>query len=163
MTPFQSIYRSILAGAFVAALLVIGAPDAYAQEEAPEPTRFENVDWHSVEMLRFKPGQQGRAMEIIDDHFIPTSQKAGTNLPVMIELQSGEWDVMMVWPMKDGPSAMEWEISPDGIKWRTAPNEAMGGAEKADALWQEYMSLIDDAPSYIGFSGRRGMKLTASQ
>lgn len=163
MTLFQQMYRSALACTLVAALLVIGAPDAYAQEEAPEPTRFENVDWHSVVMLDFKPGKQGRAMEIIDDHFIPASQEAGTGMPVMIELQAGEWDAIMVWAMDDGPSAMEWEVSPDGIKWRTALNKAMGGAEKADALWQEYMSLIDDATSYIGFSGRRGMKLTASQ
>jgi len=163
MTPFQPIYRSVFALALVAALLVTGTPDAHAQEEAPVPTRYENVDWHSVVMMDFKPGKRARAMEIIDDHFIPASKTAGTNLPVMVELQAGEWDVMMLWPMKDGPSAMEWEISPDGIKWRTALNEAIGSTEKADELWQEYMSLVDDATSYIGFSGRRGMKLSMAQ
>lgn len=163
MTSFQLIYHSVFALALVAALLVTGTPNAHAQEGAPEPTRYENVDWHSVTLIKFKPGQQSRATEIIDDHFLPASEKAGTDRPVMIELQAGEWDLMMLWPMKDGPSAMEWEISPDGIKWRTALNEAMGGAEKADELWQEYMSLIDGATSYIGFSGRRGMKLSMTQ
>jgi len=163
MTSVRPIYHSVFALALVAALLVTGTPNAHAQEEAPEPTRYENVDWHSVTLIKFKPGQQSRAMEIIDDHFLPASQEAGTDRPVMIELQAGEWDAMFVWTMDEGPSAMEWEISPDGIKWRTALNEAMGGAEKADELWQEYMSLLADDTSYIGFSGRRGMKLSMTQ
>jgi hypothetical protein len=35
----------------------------------------------------------------------------GTQVPYIIRLQSGEWDMATAWTLKDGYSSMEWDIS----------------------------------------------------
>lgn len=96
-------------------LALTTATDAQAQD-TPEPQRYENVDWNNVVMVDFKPGKRGRALEIIREHYVPASEEAGTSMPVMIEMMSGEYDIMLVWMMDDGPSEMTWERSPRALR-----------------------------------------------
>lgn len=146
----------------VLAAVLVSAPAAHAQDD-PQPKKYENVDWHSVVMINFKAGKSGRALEIIRDHFLPSSEESGTPTPIIVELKSGEWDLMMVWTMKGGPGDMEWETSPEGVKWRQALNAREGGPENADKLYQEYISLVQNSTSYVGLSGKTGVRLSAAQ
>jgi hypothetical protein len=142
-------------------LTLTTATDAQAQE-SPEPQRYENVDWNNVVMVDFKPGKRGRALEIIREHYVPASEEAGTPMPVMIEMMSGEYDLMFVWMMDDGPSEMTWERSPESIAWRSALVDMMGSEEETEKLQDEYSSLINRSISYIGFSGRHGMRIAGN-
>jgi hypothetical protein len=130
-------------------------PDEEIQPDE-EAQRYENVDWHNVVLVDFKPGKTGRAMEIIDDHFTPASEQAGTQVPRMMELQTGPWDVMLIWTMEEGPSEMTWEISPEGLRFQEALVEVVGSEEDVEEIWDEYYSLVDRSTSYIGMAGRYG-------
>ncbi|WP_185153297.1 hypothetical protein, partial [Fulvivirga lutimaris] len=89
-----------------------------------------------------------RAREIIANYHQKASEKAGTPGPEMVlEMNSGEWDIMAIWGMKGGISDMDWEVNPNGIKWRKAMNEIAGSAEKAQAIIDELDSLVDRSSS----------------
>lgn len=143
--------------------LAFSTSPAVAQEDDNTPKKYENVDWNNVVLVNFKPGKADRAIEIISQHFMKASEAAGTSMPVLVEMQSGEWDMMLIWTMKEGPASMEWERSPDNVKWRQAMMEQMEGEEEMADLWDEYTSLIANSTSYIGISGRHGQKLAAAQ
>ena len=136
------------------------ATPAQAQDEEPEAQRYEDVTWNEVVLVDFKAGEEGRAMEILSDHMIPASKKAGTQVPRHIELQTGPWDLMVIWTMKDGPSEMAWETSPGQAKVQKAMLEMLG-QEKAQKISDEISSVIARSTSFIGFSGRHGAPITA--
>jgi hypothetical protein len=117
-------------------------PTTTQAQEEPQPKRFENVEWKRIMYVKYVPGKMGRALEIIDDHFVKAGQAAGTASPVRYEMRTGEWDLVLVWNMKEGVETMIWEVSPDNIAWRKKLNEQLGGADKAQAVWDEYMSLV---------------------
>jgi len=133
---------------------------AQAQDEEPEPTRYEDVTWNQVVLIDFKSGKEGRAMEIIENRFLPVVKKAGNQIPRTIELQTGPWDLMLVGVMKDGPSEMTWETSPDEIENMKAAQE-MFGQEKMEKISDEYSSLVARSTSFLGFSGQHGAPITA--
>jgi len=113
-----------------------------------QPKRIENAEWKNVV---FHPGKMGKALEIINNHYEKAAAKAGTPTPQMVvEMASGEWDMMIVWHMPEGVQSMTWEVSPNNIAWRKALNEQEGGKENADKLMEEYQSLIARAVNQIG-------------
>lgn len=132
------------------------ATPAWAQEEAPEAQRYENVDWHEVNLVDFKPGKTERAMEIISDYFQEASKRADTQVPRIIEMQTGPWDLMLIWTMEEGPSEMTWKISPEGVRYQEAFNEVVGSEEEAEEIVGEYYSLVARETSYVGMAGRHG-------
>ena len=146
-------------GLAVLGLFLLAAP-AQAQDEEPEPTRYEDVTWNQVVLVDFKPGKEERAMEIIDEYFDPVVKKAGNQMPRAVELQTGPWDLLLVWTMKDGPSDMTWETSPEEIETMKAAQE-MFGQEKMEKINDEYSSLIARTTSFMGFSGQHGAPITA--
>lgn len=139
-------------------LCLLAAP-AQAQEDEPEPTRYEDVTWNQVVLVDFKSGKEERAMEIIEDRFLPLVKKAGNQIPRTVEMQTGPWDLLLVWILKDGPSDMTWEISPEEIETMKAAQE-MFGQEKMEKIGDEYSSLIARETSFLGFSGRHGAPIT---
>jgi len=124
---------------------------AYAQE-TPKAKKMEGKSWHQVVLVNFKPGMNGEAMKIIRNNFEKAGEKAGTTGPsMMMEMRSGEWDMMLVWNMDD-ISDMNWEVSPDNEKWWATMAEQEGSAENAMKVWQKYMGMIQSSTSYIGTS-----------
>jgi len=47
----------------------------------------------SINYTDFTPGTADRAMEIITAHYFPVSKTVGTQVPYIIRLQSGDWDM----------------------------------------------------------------------
>ena len=73
--------------------------------------------------------------------------KAGkaANLPgpeMVLEMNSGEYDLMVVWKMKDGIEDMNWEVSPNDVKWYNSFLNVVGSKEKADEIDAEYQACI---------------------
>lgn len=160
--PTRVFFRaSVCSFLFMVGLALVGwgaiAPPVQAQEDGvPEAQRYENVDWHWVILIDFKPGKTGRAMEIIGDHFQGASEQAGTQVPRIVEMQTGPWDLMYIWRMEEGPSGMTWETSPEEAEWQRTLAEIAGSEEEAEEISDEYSSLIARTTSYIGMSGRHG-------
>ncbi len=132
----------------LAVCVLFGMQDLQGQEMTAK--KYENPQWYNVVYVDYKPGTYNKAMSIITDYFMKASEQAGTPQPVMaFELNSGSYDNMMVWHMKDGIESMNWDVSPDNIKWRAALNEIAGSAEKAGELLKDYQSCIASSSNTI--------------
>ncbi|HET9430689.1 MAG TPA: hypothetical protein VFO70_05905 [Chitinophagaceae bacterium] len=123
-----------------------------AQEEM-KAKKFDNPEWKRISLIKFKHEKIDRVKEIIKDYFFKAAQKAGTPTPsIIVDLYTGEWDMMIVWDMK-GIEDMDWEISPNDIKFMTAMIEIAGGIDKAKMILDEFSSLSTHETSYIGKLG----------
>lgn len=121
----------------------------YSQEMTAK--KYDDPQWYNIVYIDYLPGKYNKAMNIIDTYFRPATEKGGTNAPKMlIELNSGPYDVMVVWHMKEGLNGMNWEVSPDNIKWRAALNDIAGGVDKAGEILDEYQSCIASSNNTIG-------------
>ncbi|UJH67770.1 hypothetical protein [Allomuricauda sp. SCSIO 65647] len=128
--------------------LLFGVQDLLSQEMASK--KYDNPQWYNIVYVDYKPGTYDKAQSIIQDYFIKASEKAGTPQPVMaLELNSGSYDSMLLWHMKEGVEGMNWDISPDDVKWRTALNEIAGSAEKASEILKDYQSCIASSSNTI--------------
>jgi hypothetical protein len=113
--------------------------------------KLNDPQWKRISLTTYKSGQLTRAKEIIANYHGKASEKAGTPRPAMIiDLISGDWDVMTVWDMPGGLEEFNWETSRRDVKWRKALDEIAGGADKATAILNEYSSLIVRTNRYIG-------------
>lgn len=141
----KSLLHSIVI--FVCALQI----STLAQAQNETGKKYNDPQWKRISLTSYKSGQLARAKEIIQNYHGKASEKAGTPRPAMIiDLVSGDWDVMTVWDMPEGLEEFNWETSPRDIKWRKAFNEIAGGADKATAILNEYSSLIVRSTRYIG-------------
>jgi hypothetical protein len=136
----------------VLCILAIGVPAFPAASQAQQenkPMRYENVAWKTITYVKFVAGKRNKALGIIRDHFMKAGQTAGTPGPTMYEMRSGKWDLVLVWDMKEGVESLTWERSPDGVAWFKALSEQEGGADKAQALYDEYNSLVAEGHSEL--------------
>ncbi len=129
------------------AFLFLATSISLAQEEL-KPEKHKDVSWHNVVKIDFKPGKAARAKEIIKV-FEAAGTEAGTPGPERFWFVSGEYDLMLIWTMKDGPSVMEWRRTENSIKWRKAMIKKLGSEEKYEELREEYSSLISSSTNEI--------------
>ena len=134
----------------IAALFLAGP--SYAQDDDDGPvTQGDDAKYLSITHIAFKPGQREAAMEIISEYFVEAGEKAGTPGPILaIHYQTGKWDAAYVWEMAGGMADLEWYRSPDDIKWFTALGELAGGADKAEEIWESYISKVAQAKTEVG-------------
>lgn len=137
-------YFKIAAGL---ALIVFFAHNAYSQDEGK---RYENPQWKRIVYVDYLPGKYNEARDLIKDYHRKASIKAGTPQPDMIlEMNSGEWDIMIVWGMQGGISDLDWDVNPNGAKWRQAMNEIAGSKEDAQKIIDQYVNCISRSASEI--------------
>ena len=130
-------------------LLVFATASVNAQDMKPK--KYDNPQWKTIGFIKFKSGKADRGREIIRNYFEKAAQKASTPSPaVAVDLVTGEWDMMVIWDMKGGIEEMNWEISPDNVKWMSALNEIAGGADKGKSILDEFGGLIDRESTYLG-------------
>jgi hypothetical protein len=109
--------------------------------------KYDNPQWKRVELIEFRHDKMDRVREIIKDYFIKAADKGGSRQPASIlEMTTGEWNMMLVWNMKDGLEEMNWETNPDDMKWITAMNEIAGSADKAKAILDEGLRWLYAVP-----------------
>ncbi|GAB2765490.1 hypothetical protein [Salinimicrobium soli] len=112
-----------------------------AQEN--EPKKYSNPEWYQVVHVDYKAGKEDAARKIINDYFKKASDKAGTSKPVMeLALNTGDYDYLYIWKLEEGLQSLDWEISPQGLKWQKAFEEMVGGKDKAKELGDEYSSYV---------------------
>jgi len=133
------------------ALLMFSVP-AIAQDDDEGPmTQGDDAKYLSITHIKYKTGQRSEAMEMINEHFIPASEKAGLPGPILaIHYQTGKWDVTVVWEMAGGMADLEWYRSADDIKWFEALAELTGGMEQAQATWASYLDTVAFSETNVG-------------
>ena len=141
----RNIFTLAIAGAMVA------IPTAAVADHHEEgPTIRENAEYMEVVLIDIKPGKRDRAEDIIENYFRKASKAAGTDMPYMVHLQTGEWDFIVAWDMKDGPVEYTYTGTPNEKKWWAAMVEIAGGEDQAKAIRDEYSSLIARSTSMLG-------------
>lgn len=114
-----------------------------AQDEEMKPKKYDNPEWYYVVYIDYETGKFQKAMDIVENYYMKATKSANLPGPYMVmEMNSGEYDLMVVWKLKDGLDSMNWEISPDDIKWRQAFTKLVGDKEKADKIHEEYQSYV---------------------
>lgn len=128
---------------------------ANPQQAKPDDTKarkLTNVTWCEVRQVDFKPGQRDAALKVIREQFMPAAESAGLPVATILEYATGgRWDIQFVFPMPEGPEALNWEISPDDEKWMAALASHCGGMDKAEALLDSYRELISSTDSQLAF------------
>ncbi|WP_341711935.1 hypothetical protein [Erythrobacter sp.] len=134
-----------------AASILAAIPTAALAEHHEEgPTIRENAEYMEVVLVDIKAGKRNRAEEIIENYFQKASKAAGTPMPYLVHLQTGEWDFIVAFDLKDGPIEYTYTGSPNRKKWWAAMVEIAGGEKQAQAVWDEYQSLIVRSTSMLG-------------
>lgn len=143
--------RSIIAA--IGAALLLGSGISMAQDsdgalkfgEANDDARYVRVVFVS-----YKPGMAGRAYTILREHFAPAGEAAGLEGPVVVHFQTGPFDASYHWRLENGMSDMEWQRSPNQVKFRAAMVELEGSEAAAQAVMDSYNATIARTVTTIG-------------
>jgi len=140
-----------LAACATLALAIAIAPVAAQAQNADTAQKPDEVTWARVEMTRFHPGKRDRAIEIIK-MFAKADQMAGTGAGIHgIHLDTGEWDIIYVFPMKGGPAELAQRgDSPEDVKWMAEMIKLAGSKEAADKIIAEFETLVALLVTQIG-------------
>jgi len=125
---------TLIAPLFISAILS-------AHPEEPTPPVNSDVMWHTITVVDYKPGTVDEAKVIIEK-FESASETTGANLPVIYWFESGKYDLVVTWKLKDGPADLQGKWSPDGNNWWNALVAQEGSEEAALQLETTYNELI---------------------
>lgn len=119
--------------------------------KADDGKRYDDsVTWKNVVKITYKPGKRDEALGIIRDYYMKASMKAKTPRPESVmEMHTGNFDLLVVWHMQGGITDMTWEKNPNNAKWREALNEIAGSKEKAQEILDSYLACIESAENDI--------------
>lgn len=113
--------------------------------------KLENPNWNIITFVKFKPGHKDAAVKIIHDYFVKADQNAGIDPPVIaLDMATGEYDYVISWKLKEGTDALNWEMSPEDVKWFGELGKMLGGADKAQAKVQEFFDHVDIWKTELG-------------
>lgn len=133
----------------VALAFVVTPSGAQAQDAAAQAA--DEVTWARVSMTRFHPGKRDRAIEIIKNYFAKADAASGVNSGVHgIHLDTGQWDVIYVFPMKGGPGDMAKRGTPEDEKWMAEMVKLAGSKEAAEKIIAEFDTLIAMTVTEVG-------------
>ena len=113
----------------------------FAFPEEPIPSANNNVLWHSITMIDYTPGNVEKAKALILK-FETASVIAGTALPVVYWFESGKYDLILTWKLKEGVTDFQGKWSPYGESWWMALVELEGSEEAAMKLQTDYNDLV---------------------
>ncbi|MEN8227471.1 MAG: hypothetical protein ABFS38_04895 [Bacteroidota bacterium] len=120
----------------------------YAQSEEVKPQKYDDVTWHSITVVDYKPGKVEEAKKIIEK-FESAAASAGTPTPVQYWFETGKYDMVIIWELQGGPVDLEWSQSPNGVKWWKAFVAQEGSEEAAQKVQDDYNSLVASSNSNI--------------
>ena len=146
---FSKTFKTTLAATLLISGSAFATSSTLAQDELVVK-KMEDVTILEMTMIKFKPNKGKRAYDMMKDHFRPAAEKAGTSMPWVMHLDSGKWDAVHFWDLEGGYADLDWEMSPDGVKFVKALRKLEGGKDKADALFKEWRSLISARDRIFG-------------
>lgn len=135
--------------AALAGLAFVALPLSATAQELPKAEKHANVKWYRIVHVDFKPGKADDALKIVYAHFVPAANAAGLEPARILEHETGEWDVTYIFPLSEGPTVLEWDVTPNGEKFWAELAKKEGGADKALAVFAEYADMVARAESQI--------------
>ncbi len=139
--------------AAIGSALLLGSGISMAQDSDGAVKYGEENDdarYIRVTFVSYKPGMAGRAYTILREHYAPAGEAAGLEGPVAIHFQTGPFDAAYHWRLENGMSDMEWQRSPNQVKFRAAMAELEGSEEAAQAVRDSYNATIARTVTTIG-------------
>ena len=133
------------------ALLLL--PDAAAQEDFTQPKKFENMEWYNAYFVKFEPGMKEEGLKIIEEHFVPVDKELGRTEPTAFLFRTGDWDMIVYFPLEEGPSTLAWQISPEDAEWNKTFIEQEGGPEEAMKVFQKWSDTVAHAKTELAMRG----------
>ena len=98
-------------------LMIVFTTSLSAQDMKPK--KYDNPQWYHIVYIDYEAGTMAKAKQIIDDYYAKASEKSGTPGPVLaLEMNTGEYDMMIVWHLTEGLDELNWEITANNIKWQ---------------------------------------------
>jgi len=144
-------YTGIGKGLAVAASLSLAVAFAPSAALAQDGQQAEEVTWARVTMTRFVSGKRERALEIIKNYFAKADRNSGVDSGVHgIHFDTGQWDVIYVFPMKGGPGDMAKRGTPEDAKWMAEMVKLAGSKEAAEKIIAEFDSLVALSVTEVG-------------
>ena len=140
---FTTKTRATIAGSIIIAfgIWTLAEYQPAAAQELPQATKRENSAYYEASFTKFKPGKAAEAYSYIYEHFVPVDNKIGRAVEPY-DLQTGEWDHVVFFPLSEGPAEFGWVTSPTDEKWWAAFAEQEGGADEARALMEKFLATI---------------------
>ncbi|MAM17823.1 MAG: hypothetical protein CME35_02480 [Gramella sp.] len=132
---------------FLFSLCFVLSGMAFGQEVTAK--KYDNPHWVSVGMIKFKPMGKSKAMKIVEDYFAKADEAAGIKPPTIYHLVGGDYDMMVVWEMTEGLEAMNYETSPEDVKWLGEMAKLTGGQEQTMAKLEEFYGYVDNFKSTL--------------
>ena len=123
-------------------VFLIAGNFGFAQEMKAE--KYENPEWVSISYIKFKPMKKDAAMGIVENYFVKADQDAGIDPPVTYHLSYSDYDMMVIWDMKDGVETLNYKMTPDDVEWMKSMAKIAGGQDKAMGKLEEFMSYVED-------------------
>ena len=128
----------MIAAAFALPLQAVAAQSDNTNQTGPE---LANKDWYRIVRTRFVPGKTNEALRFIEV-FLRTDDDIGIERPRIYRATSGEYDLIVVHPMREGIAGMGWANSPHQARWDAALEKRLGGSDKVAEHWASYLSLV---------------------
>lgn len=132
-----------LALAAACAFAAAPATVAFAQD-APEEARTT----YQITLLKFAPGADDRWNEMQTKYYGPAAKAAGLPETQVHWLMDGEWDIMLMRPMRRGLAAMDAHTSPERKAFEAAFEKIAGSEDAAKKLNAESDKLIAASARY---------------
>ncbi len=129
-----------LAAAFAVGLWAL--PNVVSAQE--ENAKRENVDYFHVIHLDFKPGHNADAWATLYTKIGPAVRSTGRQF-IALDWESGPWDTSLYIRLDDGYGTLDYAATPQFLELRAALDEAEGGEEAGQKLWDEWISHIDSS------------------
>ncbi|MXO85096.1 hypothetical protein GRI38_03525 [Altererythrobacter aurantiacus] len=142
--------KKLMFAAAVAFAATSMTPAAFAQDADPA---LAELDWYRVSMIKWKPGKGERAHEIIE-MFEKVDTALGLDGVIDLHMATGDYDSIVAFPMRQGIAAMGWAENPESAKWEAEFARQVGGEDTAEAIWDEFNSLIDTQARHLAHIDR---------
>ncbi|SDR75966.1 hypothetical protein [Christiangramia echinicola] len=126
---------------FVATVFFMVSSYSFGQVKAE---KYDNPQWVSMSYIKFKPMKKEPAMGIIENYFGKADQDAGIDAPTVYHFVNGDYDMLVIWNMKEGVETLNYKTTPDDAKWMNSMTKIAGGPDKAMAKLEEFMTYVQD-------------------
>ncbi len=106
--------------------------------------KMENPVWVKMAFIKFEPGKMEKANEIIKNYFAKADMNAGISQPTAYRMTTGSYDMIVVWELEEGVETLNYEMSPNDVKWMSEMGKIAGSQEKAMQKLDEFYSYLAD-------------------
>ena len=127
---------------FLAIAILFSSQLLSAQEMKAK--KMENPVWVKMAFVKFEPGKMDKAKKIIKDYFAKADKNAGITGPTTYNMSTGSYDMVVIWEMEEGIETMNYEMSPNDVKWIGEMSKLAGSQEMAMEKLDEFYSYLAD-------------------